>query len=377
MAETLVEQPLVPAGRVAVQIVDADVHTHLLTPALVDHLQEPWKSRLARRPPPPLHTYYFPPDAANGGGMRMDSYPPGGGRPGSDPDFAFEQLIREAGVDIGILEPFGPYEIDPEAEHAQRTATNDYLAEVWLDRHNAYGRWYGTISVSNRAPAAGAREIERWVGHPHMVGVLITPQVPFQFSDPSMDPIYDAASRHGLPVTTHLMSLSPYELTPIFPVGNALHFHDLMAGWPLLFATHVMSLVFDGTFERFPHLRVVFVEGAFTWALPIMWRMDRIWEARRADLPHVRRRPSEYVREHIRFTTQPLEDPEQPGDYAKYLEWMDIGDLVMFSTDYPHWSFDNPSWAIKQFPKATRERIMRLNALELYGLPSTVPAMAP
>ena len=49
-----------------------------------------------------------------------------------------------------------------------------------------------------------------------------------------------------------------------------------------------MSLVFDCAFDRHPDLRVVFVEGGFTWAMPVMSRMDRIWEHRKADLPHVR-----------------------------------------------------------------------------------------
>jgi predicted TIM-barrel fold metal-dependent hydrolase len=119
---------------------------------------------------------------------------------------------------------------------------------------------------------------------------------------------------------------------------------------------------------------VVFVEGGFTWAMPVMWRMDRIWEQRKGDLPHVRRRPSEYVREHVRFTTQPLEDVNV-GMYREYLEMMDLGDCLMFSTDYPHWSYDAPEWAIRRFPADQRERIMRGNATALYGLPATVKAL--
>ena len=40
----------------------------------------------------------------------------------------------------------------------------------------------------------------------------------------------------------------------------------------------------------------------------------------------------------------------------------------MFSTDYPHWDFDDPKWAFKvQLPEATREAIFRGNAKALYG----------
>ena len=137
----------------------------------------------------------------------------------------------------------------------------------------------------------------------------MTPQTRgIPFGSPHFDPLYEAAARNGFPVATHLMGQTPFELIPIYPVGNPAHWHDFFASWPLLYVSHLMSLVFDGAFDRHPDLRVVFVEGGFTWAMPVMWRMDRIWEQRKADLPHVRRRPSDYVREHVRFTTQPLED---------------------------------------------------------------------
>jgi predicted TIM-barrel fold metal-dependent hydrolase len=88
----------------------------------------------------------------------------------------------------------------------------------------------------------------------------------------------------------------------------------------------------------------------------------------------VRRRPSDYVREHVRFTTQPLEEVEVET-YLEYLDVMDMGENIMFSTDYPHWSYDSPAWAINRFPPAQRDRIMRGNAMELYGLPSKVKAL--
>ena len=174
---------------------------------------------------------------------------------------------------------------------------------------NWHGRWRGAISVTAQDPGQAAREIERWAGHPYMAEVLMTPQTRgIPFGSPHFDPLYEAAARNGLPVATHLMGQTPFELIPIYPVGNPAHWHDFFASWPLLYVSHLMSLVFDGAFDRHPDLRVVFVEGGFTWAMPVMSRMDRIWEQRKADLPHVRRRPSDYVREHVRFTTQPLEE---------------------------------------------------------------------
>src|SRR3954451_1610580 len=102
-----------------------------------------------------------------------------------------------------------------------------------------------------------------------------------------------------------------------------------------------MSLVFDGAFDRHPELKIVFAEGGHTWALPAMWRMDAIWEARRKELPWVKRRPSEYVREHVFFTTQPLDDVDI-DEHKRYMEWLDLGSQLLFATDYPHFTYDDP-----------------------------------
>ncbi|ETW22800.1 hypothetical protein [Mycobacterium gastri] len=54
--------------------------------------------------------------------------------------------------------------------------------------------------------------------------------------------------------------------------------------------------------------------------------MERMWP-RHGDLPHVRRRPSEYVREHVRLTTQPLEDADTV-EFRQYLDMMDLGPTI-------------------------------------------------
>ena len=75
-------------------------------------------------------------------------------------------------------------------------------------------------------------------------------------------------------------------------------------------------MVFEGVFERFPKLQVVLIEGGFAWVPALCWRMDKHWERMREEVPHVKRPPSEYVREHVWFTTQPIEEPENPQHLA-------------------------------------------------------------
>jgi predicted TIM-barrel fold metal-dependent hydrolase len=363
----------------AVTIVDCDVHPTPQQP-IAEFASEPWRSRLARQgnEMPAFAVTYDPPDFEHAFGQRADAFTPGGGFPCSDPEFAFQQLMVEAGVDLGILLPFGADQfVNPEVEHAFAAARNNWLAEVWLEQHNEHGRWRGSISVTHTDPVAGAREIERWAGHPYMVQVLMTPQTRgVQFGDRRLDPIYEAASRHGLPVVTHLSSPQIYELTPIYPVGSPTHWADWLGSFPLVYMSHMMSLVFDGTFERFPDLQVVFIEGAFAWVMPTLWRMDAVWRQRRADLPWLKRPPSEVIRDHVWFTTQPMEEVD-PAEFRQLVEWMEPSpaDYLLFSTDYPHWTYDDPEWVRRRFPAEARDRIMSQNAIELFGLPSVVPAL--
>lgn len=49
---------------------------------------------------------------------------------------------------------------------------------------------------------------------------------------------------------------------------------------------------------------------------------------------------------------------------------VDAGRTVMFSSDYPHWDFDNPRMALAPIRKDLRGRILADNAIELYGLQS-------
>ena len=88
----------------------------------------------------------------------------------------------------------------------------------------------------------------------------------------------------------------------------------------------------------------------------------------RDEVPHVKRKPSEYVREHFWYSSQPMDEPEHPEHLRDVIDW--IGwDRVVFSTDYPHWDFDDPAFAFKcKLTREEREKIFSGNAKALFGL---------
>jgi uncharacterized protein len=178
--------------------------------------------------------------------------------------------------------------------------------------------------------------------------------------------IIAAAVAHDLPIGVHSNGRNGH---PALPGG----------GWPsytveqqtlsvTAMQSLLTSLVFEGVFEEFPRLRVALIEGGFTWLPPLTWRLDRLWERWRSELSKVPRPPSEYIREHVWLSTQPMEH----GDDSRYLrEVFDLigWDRLCYASDYPHWDFDDPRYAFP-FPMSEAERrlITYDNAKSLFRL---------
>jgi predicted TIM-barrel fold metal-dependent hydrolase len=112
----------------------------------------------------------------------------------------------------------------------------------------------------------------------------------------------------------------------------------------------------------------VFVECGIGWFPHVMWRLDRNYKSLRQEVPWLTRLPSEYMREHLRLTTQPIEEPPATEQFLDLLEMMDARQTLMFSSDYPHWDFDDPLAAFKHVTEPLKRRSFHDTAAELYGL---------
>ena len=88
------------------------------------------------------------------------------------------------------------------------------------------------------------------------------------------------------------------------------------------FQAQIASLVLEGVFEHDPRFKMVMIEGGFAWLPMLAWRLDKAWERMRDEVPECRRPPSEYIREHLWFTTQPMEEPEQPEHLRDTIDWI-------------------------------------------------------
>jgi uncharacterized protein len=349
-------------------IVDCDIHPAFRTPKdLHPFLPQRWRDHMATFGEHLRHglSGQLPFPRMMAAGMRLDAFPEEG-PPGSDLALMRRQHLDPNGVACGMLMPLsrgGMEERNLDYAAALAHAVNEWQLEAWI---RPEPRLRAGLVVPQEDTAFAVQEIESRADNPAFVQILISPRASDPLGHRRYWPIYAAAERVGRPIALHVQGYSG---------GHA----STPSGWPTYYMQEhyamtgnmqgtVASLVFEGVFERFPGLKVVLIEGGFAWAPALCWRMDKAWQRLRSETPHVKRPPSEYVREHVWFTTQPIEEPEHPEHLADIMEWVGW-DRLMFSTDYPHWDFDDPQQVFRfKVADDKKAMVLRDNAKALYGL---------
>jgi predicted TIM-barrel fold metal-dependent hydrolase len=304
------------------------------------------------------------PRAANQG-MRADAWPEGPeAYPGTDPVLAQRQLLDEYGVTYAILncaDLMMVHEV-PELAGAWTRAINDHLREEWLDLDQ---RFVGAISLPIDSPEVAVAEIERLAGDPRWVQVLIPASTEEPMGSRKYRPVFRAAAEAGLPVASHLGGYDPHRGT-----GWPSYYIEEHVAYALAMESQLLNMVCDGLFTDVPDLKVVLTECGVTWVVALRWALDNAWEQMQGEVPGLDRRPSELIDEHVWFTTQPIEEPEQPEHFLAAIQHGNLLDRLLFSTDYPHWDFDAPTQALpRSLSKELRRKIFAGNACALYDLP--------
>jgi len=305
----------------------------------------------------------------NGGdrGYRADSWPQDG-YAGSSVDLMREQLLDRYHVEYAVLlgQELRPLGTLPDADYAAALAHayNEFLIEHWLA---ADARFRGAMLIATQDVPQAVKEIDRIGRHPGIVEVLVANGARLPYGNRYYHPIFEACEALGLPFALHTGSEGVGINGQPSVAGYGSYYVENRQVRPQGYMTHLTSLIFEGVFERFPKLRVVFVEGGYAWLAPFLWRLDADYRGLRDQTPWVRRPPSEYVWERVRFTSQPLEEPERPSQLLEVFAWNRADRTLMFASDYPHWDFDSPVDAFPRLPDELRRRIFRDTAAELYG----------
>lgn len=307
----------------------------------------------------------------NGGdrGSRADSWPEDGSKPCSDIDLLRADHLDVYNIEYGILlgQEYRPIPGLPDADYATALARayNDWMIEHWIEQDD---RVKGAAIIATQDPKQAADELRRIGNHPGIVGALVPNGTRVPYGQRYYDPIFEVCSELDLAFVIHTGSEGEGA------AGQASYYIEHRQGRAAAMQQNLASMVFEGLFERFPDLRVVCVEAGYTWLPSFLWRMDADWKALGRETPWVKRAPSEYVFDNVKFTTQPMESPEPQRRLLTVFEWAKAEKTLMFASDFPHFDFDSPELSLPGMKEEMSRRVFSENAREVYRLPQPKPA---
>jgi uncharacterized protein len=340
--------------------IDCDVHANVPSiQALLPYLDEQWRDSVIDRGLNSLESMSYPPNAP------LTARADWRGKAGEPPN-TLDRLRTHAldrwNIDIAICNCLYGVQLlfSEDMAAAFAKAVNDWVAREWLDRDK---RLRASIIVPMQNTDYAVAEIERCAADKRFVQVLVLAMGEAPLGRREYWPVYEAAERHGLPIGIHAGSSYRHAVTSL--------------GWPSWyiedycanaqgFQAQVASLVCEGVFVKYPKLKVVLIESGVTWLPAFLWRLSKFWRGVRAEVPWVDRSPSEIVRNHVRLTIQPFDGPDDPKAVAQLIDHLQTDDMLLFSSDFPHWQFDGDDIMPPGIPEKLHGKILRDNALATY-----------
>lgn len=331
-------------------IVDADMHVRDYPALIKEHLPEPHRSRLQLFPSESF-------DRSFGGTLGK-----------REVDLATQLADMDAeGIHQAVLYPTAGLRISDviETEYAVALcrAYNDWIAEYCL---GAPERLKAVALLQVIDVEAAAEELERAAGQLGLVGGMVPAYSRFgprNLGERSLDPLYAVAERLGLPIAIHANGgVSPVNqdrFSSFLQVHLFSHVPEQMVA--------VTATVIGGVFERFPRLKVGFMEAGCGWVPFWMEHMDEEFELRHREVPSLSAKPSEYLTSGRAYFGMEPEEKLIP----MVAEIVGEGALL-YASDYPHWDSGWPNTSRTLLGRSDlsdglKRRLLRENAVRFYG----------
>ena len=207
---------------------------------------------------------------------RRDAWPPTGGPPGSDLAFMRKQHLDPLDIEFGILQVldlfiFSQQNLDFGA--AIQRAINEWQLAHWTSREPRLKAVDPGRAGRHRGRDRRDRALRE--NRPVCADQCLARAPTSRSADAVTGRSMRAREELGLPLGIHVGGYGGHA-----PTGG---------GWPSYYAeehqsnahsvaAQLTSLVIEGVPERFPRLKIVFIEGGFGWIASTMWRMDQHFE---------------------------------------------------------------------------------------------------
>jgi predicted TIM-barrel fold metal-dependent hydrolase len=356
-------------------IIDVDLHHRWRSEAdVVSYLAPKWREMMERERNSMLveaAVALFP--HSTGTNKRTDAAPADGSPGASHYPTTCEQWVDAFNVERAVL----TFDVgttagvrNPYLASALSSAANDWSIDRWIEAHEDPRLGTAAI-VPTQIIEDGVRELERMAAHPRVVEALVVSNgLDRPFGHPAYHPIYATAEECGLPVAIHNGGDQWMFNTTMTAGGlppSRFEYHTL-AGQSVVH--HIVSFITHGVFEKYPRLKLMAIEIGIAWLPWLLWSLDSHYDALRKESPWVKRLPSEYIRDHVLVSTQPMEESPRRGQMIDLLESAGgLEDILVFASDYPHWDTDDPRAISNRLPKEWWPKVFYENAAQVLRWP--------
>lgn len=249
--------------------------------------------------------------------------------------------------------------------------------EVEAGLAHAYNRWLTERVIPSESrlktmvylpfnsPSATYKTVQEFGDRPGVIGFMIT--------SPRCRPVYDndymktyaLIEEMGKPLAFHVAY--NWNDSMLSQMNRFIGVHAL--GFPFYNMIHLTNWIVNGLPERFPRLKVIWIEAGLAWVPFLMHRLDHEYRMRSSECPSLKRLPSEYIRD-MYFSCQPMEMPNDLGQLEHIFDLIDARSQLLYSSDYPHWDMDLPSviWDLPFLDEQSKRNILGESAMRLFNL---------
>jgi predicted TIM-barrel fold metal-dependent hydrolase len=282
-------------------------------------------------------------------------------------------IMDEEGISLQVLYPTlflaYPLSCNPAYVSAMCDAYNRWLGDILSDQERL--KW---VAVVNLDDIAGSVRQVREAKKLGAVGIMILGTAgDRQLADSSLFPFYEAVSQENLSLAVHVGWSCPsinnlYD--HIYPSGVIAFLMPVLMGF--------VSMMSGGIFDRFPAMRVVYLEAGSLWIHFILERLHHRYQHSGKNLANVVSRtaplqqlpPMEYIKRANLYFSAEVEDVLLP----QVLELVGDGQ-IMFGSDMPHGDRERFAAEILRkrddISEAAKAKILESTPARFYQLPGS------
>jgi uncharacterized protein len=269
--------------------------------------------------------------------------------------------MDELGVDVQVLYPtlfLRPITKRPEAELALCHAYNRWLADVWA---KGKGRLRWAVQLPLMSMDESLEEL-RWSKEHGACAVFMRGlETHFPLHNPYFFPLYEEASRLGMPIGIH-SGVGNFEVVEAFGP------EDTFRGAKLMVIGAIHALVMHGVPARFPNLRFGAIEVTAQWVPYLLKDLRMRWQRMRQRLPEGQA-PGEDL-----FNADQLYVACQTDDDLEYVLSYAGENNIMIGSDYGHADTASEIIALQKLRQsgdvapAIIDKILAANPARFYGI---------